>query len=129
MPTSELREIIIADFFNTHCWNLEKCEESEKKGSELRAINGKMQQERSSLIDISNDSSPIVGLTVECVETPLSTMSKKMVSGQSKHTMTPGSGESLLRGQVKTLLQKVEEEAELSKFSMDQKPSIAARVF
>jgi len=35
---------------------------------------------------------------------------------------TPGSGEALLRGQVKTLLQKVEEEAEISKLTMDVRP-------
>lgn len=34
---------------------------------------------------------------------------------------TPGSGEALLRGQVKTLLQKVEEDAELSKRSSEHK--------
>ncbi|KAE8685418.1 Detected protein of confused Function [Hibiscus syriacus] len=38
--------------------------------------------------------------------------------------MTPGSGEALLRGQVKTLLQKVEEEAELSKPLMESRPFI-----
>nr|GLL38526.1 putative DNA helicase INO80 [Ipomoea trifida] len=109
--------------------NSKKCEESEKKGSELRARNGKVQQERSAMMDISNDSSPIVGLTAESVETPLSSMSKKMVmNSQSKHSKTPGSGEALLRGQVKTLLQKVEEEAELPKFSFDQNPSITPQM-
>ncbi|XP_031117788.1 uncharacterized protein LOC116021302 isoform X2 [Ipomoea triloba] len=81
------------------------------------------------MMDISNDSSPIVGLTAESVETPLSSMSKKMVmNSQSKHSKTPGSGEALLRGQVKTLLQKVEEEAELPKFSFDQNPSITPQM-
>nr|GMD53378.1 acidic leucine-rich nuclear phosphoprotein 32 family member A-like [Ipomoea batatas] len=109
--------------------NSKKCEESEKKGSELRARNVKVQQERSAMMDISNDSSPIVGLTAESLETPLSSMSKKMVmNSQSKHSKTPGSGEALLRGQVKTLLQKVEEEAELPKFSFDQNPSITPQM-
>ncbi|XP_019177459.1 PREDICTED: putative DNA helicase INO80 [Ipomoea nil] len=110
--------------------NSKKSEESEKKGSELRARNGKVQQERSAMMDISNDSSPIVGLTAETLETPLSSMSKKMVNSnsQSKHSKTPGSGEALLRGQVKTLLQKVEEEAELSKFPFDQNPSITPQM-
>lgn len=39
-------------------------------------------------------------------KTPLSSMSKSF----SQAKKTPGSGEALLRGQVKTLLQKVEEE-------------------
>lgn len=50
-------------------------------------------------------------------------MSKKTNSKQAKDPInTPGSGEALLRGQVKSLLQKVEEEAELSKLSWEHKP-------
>nr|GMC94869.1 acidic leucine-rich nuclear phosphoprotein 32 family member A-like [Ipomoea batatas] len=85
-------------------------EESEKKAKQG---NGK-QKERSALIDITNDS-PIIGLAMV---TPSSTMSKKkrVMIGQ----ITPGSGEALLRGQVKNLLQKVEEEADdLCKVSLD----------
>lgn len=85
-------------------------EESEKKAKQG---NGK-QKERSALIDITNDS-PIIGLAMV---TPSSTMSKKkrVIIGQ----ITPGSGEALLRGQVKNLLQKVEEEADdLCKVSLD----------
>ncbi|KAM0935380.1 hypothetical protein DsansV1_C29g0211201 [Dioscorea sansibarensis] len=59
--------------------------------------------ERSVLTDITNDS-PIVGLAVE--KTPSSALLKSRV--QLKRT--PGSGEALLRGQVKNLLEKVEEE-------------------
>uniref|UniRef100_A0A5B6YT92 Chalcone-flavanone isomerase family protein n=1 Tax=Davidia involucrata TaxID=16924 RepID=A0A5B6YT92_DAVIN len=97
-----------------------KIEESEKGVSKSRQPNGK-QQDRSALIDITNDS-PIVGLAMESLETPSSAMSKKRNGGQAKHSNTPGSGEALLRGQVKTLLQKVEEEAELSKLSLDHRP-------
>ncbi|CAK9157010.1 unnamed protein product [Ilex paraguariensis] len=96
-----------------------KIEECEKSVSKSRQKTGK-QQDRSALIDITNDS-PIIGLAMGSLETPSSTMSKKRINGQAKH-MTPGSGEALLRGQVKTLLQKVEEEAELSKLSLESRP-------
>ncbi|XWS29200.1 hypothetical protein CRYUN_Cryun24cG0008200 [Craigia yunnanensis] len=93
-----------------------KNEESEKSVSKTRTRNGKQQQDRSALIDITNDS-PIVGLAME---TPSSAISKQR---RAKNIMmTPGSGEALLRGQVKTLLQKVEEEAELSKVSLESRP-------
>ncbi|KAK8716804.1 hypothetical protein V6N13_044101 [Hibiscus sabdariffa] len=88
-----------------------KIEESEKMSvSKTRTRNGKKQQERSALIDVTNDS-PVVGLAMG---TPKSDMSKQW-GGKNMRMMTPGSGEALLRGQVKSLLQKVEEEAELSK--------------
>ena len=77
-----------------------------------RTRNGKHQQESSALIDITNDS-PIVGLAME---TPQRTSRAKNMM------ITPGSGEALLRDQVKTLLQKVEEEAELSKVSLESRP-------
>ena len=84
--------------------------------SKTRTRNGKQQQERSALIDITNDS-PIAGLAME---TPSSAIAKQR---RAKNIMmTPGSGEALLRGQVKTLLQKVEEEAELSKVSLESRP-------
>jgi hypothetical protein len=54
------------------------------------------------LIDITNDS-PIVGLA-----TGSNFFAKSPVKIES-----PGSGEAILRGQVKTLLQKIEEEREL----------------
>ncbi|KAH7659088.1 hypothetical protein IHE45_16G008900 [Dioscorea alata] len=63
---------------------------------------GVVSRSRTVLLDITNDS-PIIGLAKK---TPLSSMSKSF----SQAKKTPGSGEALLRGQVKTLLQKVEEE-------------------
>lgn len=90
-----------------------KIEDSEKGVSKSRPRTG-------ALIDITNDS-PIVGLAMGKLETPSSALSKKGVNLQLKDTCTPGSGEALLRGQVKTLLQKVEEEAEVSKISLENK--------
>lgn len=72
------------------------------------------------LIDVTNDS-PIIGLATGGLETPSSAMTKKRIS-RAKNNRTPGSGENLLRGQVKTLLQKVQEEAELSKLSLESRP-------
>ncbi|CAI8609036.1 unnamed protein product [Vicia faba] len=97
-----------------------KIEESEKSLSKSRQRKGQVQQQqdRCALIDISNDS-PIVGLASGEIETPLSSIAKQRGSRMKK---TPGSGEALLRGQVKTLLQKVEEEAEISKRTMDSRP-------
>ncbi|XP_072962661.1 uncharacterized protein [Typha angustifolia] len=78
------------------------------------------QSERSALLDITNDS-PIVGLAAE--KTPSSFLAKSR--GRVKRT--PGSGEALLRGQVKTLLQKVEEEGELvNKISLANIPPFRA---
>lgn len=56
---------------------------------------------------------------MDSMETPSSSIMKHR-SSRAKNT--PGSGEALLRGQVKTLLQKVEEEAELSKLSLESRP-------
>ncbi|CAJ2635758.1 unnamed protein product [Trifolium pratense] len=97
-----------------------KIEDSEQNAmkSRQRKGQGQQQQDRCALIDISNDS-PIVGLANGDVETPLSSIAKQRGSRVKK---TPGSGEALLRGQVKTLLQKVEEEAEISKLTMDIRP-------
>ncbi|KAH7519927.1 hypothetical protein FEM48_Zijuj08G0089300 [Ziziphus jujuba var. spinosa] len=94
-----------------------KIEESETGVSKSRKRNGK-QEDRSALIDITNDS-PIVGLAMGSLETPSSSTVKHR-GNQAK--ITPGSGEALLRGQVKNLLQKVEEEAELSKLSLESRP-------
>ncbi|XP_068345244.1 uncharacterized protein [Pyrus communis] len=95
-----------------------KTEDSEKALSKSRPRNGKQQQDRSALIDITNDS-PIVGLATGSLKTPSSGILKQR-SSRAKNT--PGSGEALLRGQVKTLLQQVEEEAELSKISLESRP-------
>ncbi|KAI9109711.1 hypothetical protein K1719_019341 [Acacia pycnantha] len=91
-----------------------KTEDSEKALSKSRQRNGK-QQDRSVLVDITNDS-PIVGLAGGNLKTPSSSIVKQKVKN------TPGSGEALLRGQVKNLLQKVEEEAVLSKISLESRP-------
>ncbi|GKD00076.1 hypothetical protein Tco_1170350 [Tanacetum coccineum] len=80
--------------------------------------NGVMKS-RSVLIDITNDS-PIVGLAIGNLKTPSSTVSKKrLVLRNSESIYEPGLGEALLRDQVKTLLQKVEEEAVISKISFE----------
>lgn len=86
--------------------------------SKSKQRNGQ-QQDRGALIDISNDS-PIVGLANGDLETPVSSCAAKQRGSRVK--MTPGSGEALLRGQVKTLLQKVEEEAEISKIAVEIRP-------
>ncbi|KAL3376187.1 hypothetical protein AABB24_002900 [Solanum stoloniferum] len=65
---------------------------------------------KSALFDITNGS-PIVGLATGILKTPSSAVSR---STQGRKCCTPGSGEALLRGQVKNLLQMVEEEAEIS---------------
>ncbi|KAF0930831.1 hypothetical protein E2562_035408 [Oryza meyeriana var. granulata] len=62
--------------------------------------------QRPALHDITNDS-PIVGLAAAGLHTPASTAAKT----RPRPRRTPGSGEALLRGQVKTLLQKVDEDA------------------
>ncbi|KAH7566279.1 hypothetical protein JRO89_XS08G0130000 [Xanthoceras sorbifolium] len=99
-----------------------KIEDSEKGLSQSRkrtAAAATKQQDRSALIDITNDS-PIVGLASGSMETPSSGVAKQRTFRGKQGT--PGSGETLLRCQVKTLLQKVEEEAELSKLSLESRP-------
>ncbi|CAN1163973.1 hypothetical protein LINPERPRIM_LOCUS32913 [Linum perenne] len=59
------------------------------------------------------------------LETPSSTAAKNI----NNNIKTPGSGEALLRGQVKTLLQRVEEEAELSKISLESRPFLRLQGF
>ncbi|MCL7046711.1 hypothetical protein MKW94_029808 [Papaver nudicaule] len=88
-----------------------KNEETEK------SVTRQKKPERSALTDISNDS-PIVGLAMGSMETP-SSFIKKL----DQPKKTPGSGEALLRYQVKSLLQKVEEEAELSKLTFENHPT------
>ncbi|KDP46749.1 hypothetical protein JCGZ_06537 [Jatropha curcas] len=107
-----------------------KIEDSEKSVSKSRKSRGTTQkQDRSVLIDITNDS-PIVGLAMGSLETPLSAIAKQRSISKAKNcNSTPGSGEALLRGQVKTLLQKVEEEAELSKISLENRPFLQIQGF
>ncbi|KAL6993442.1 hypothetical protein U1Q18_011560 [Sarracenia purpurea var. burkii] len=104
----------------TNNFTTKKMEDSEKSVSRSRQRIVK-QEDRSAIVDITNDS-PIVGVAMGSLKTPSSSskMSKKRSNIQTK---TPGSGEALLRGQVKTLLQKVEEEeAEISKLcSLEQR--------
>ncbi|KAJ4713986.1 Chalcone-flavanone isomerase family protein [Melia azedarach] len=103
-----------------------KIEDSEKSVSKSRQKITKQQQDRSALIDITNDS-PIVGVATGGLETPSSAMTKqRTIRFKNK---TPGSGEALLRCQVKTLLQKVEEEAELSKLSLESRPFLHLQGF
>nr|XP_010919978.1 uncharacterized protein LOC105043947 [Elaeis guineensis] len=81
-----------------------------QKKKEEDALSRSRNGERPALLDITNDS-PIVGLaTGSLVE---KTPSSSAVKNRVRAKRTPGSGEALLRGQVKTLLQKVEEEAVL----------------
>ncbi|XP_009614834.1 uncharacterized protein [Nicotiana tomentosiformis] len=67
--------------------------------------NKEVTKSRSALIDLTN--SPIVGLASGNLETPSSFT-------KGRKCCTPGSGEAILRCQVKNLLQMVEEEAEIS---------------
>lgn len=62
------------------------------------------------------------------LETPASAIAKQR-SNRVKINYTPGSGEAKLRGQVKTLLQKVEEEAELSKVALENRPFLRIQGF
>ncbi|KAA0052962.1 hypothetical protein IC582_015101 [Cucumis melo] len=98
---------------------LSKSRQRNRKSQDLGGVKG--QDNRSALIDITNDS-PIVGLAAGSLMTPISSVTKQR-SCRPK-MMTPGSGEALLRGQVKTLLQKVEEEAEISKLSLESRPFV-----
>ncbi|XP_021836779.2 uncharacterized protein [Spinacia oleracea] len=99
---------------NSNTKTSRKFEDSEKSVSKSRQMTEK--QDRCVLIDITNDS-PIVGLASGSLNgTPISSFSKQRRNVCKK---TPGSGEALLRGQVKNLLQKVEEEAEISKFCLE----------
>lgn len=107
--------VALANSANSNTKTSRKIEDSEKGVSKSKQRTAK--QDRSVLIDITNDS-PIVGLASGNLnETPLSSFSKQRRSNCCKKT--PGSGEALLRGQVKNLLQKVEEEAEISKFCLE----------
>ncbi|XP_051127145.1 uncharacterized protein LOC127248702 [Andrographis paniculata] len=105
---------------NTNNNNLilsKKLEESEMAARQKSGKHLSKNQDRSVLVDITNNS-PIVGLAMGSLETPSSAMSKK----RGQCARTPGSGEALLRGQVKSLLQKVEEEAEVSKMAFEDRP-------
>ncbi|KAG7539545.1 hypothetical protein ISN44_As13g031760 [Arabidopsis suecica] len=100
----------------TNLLSSNKADDSGKCQSKSVQRNGA--KDRSALFDITNDS-PIVGVAMQ---TPSSGVVGKRNMSRIKNT--PGSGEALLRGQVKTLLQKVEEEADLTKISMESRPFI-----
>ncbi|KAK1363487.1 Chalcone-flavanone isomerase family protein [Heracleum sosnowskyi] len=98
---------------------------NDQKGvSKTTQKSGKKQQDRSALFDITNDS-PIVGLAMGNLSTPSSGFSKtrRVISNHCSDnnfgSTTPGSGEALLRSQVESLLQKVEEEGDILKFSLE----------
>ncbi|CAN8277704.1 unnamed protein product [Cochlearia groenlandica] len=79
-------------------------EETNKCQSKSRQRNS----DRSVLFDITNDS-PIVGVAMSN-NTPSSGLVSKRSCRINTKKSTPGSGEALLRGQVKTLLQNIKEE-------------------
>ncbi|KAG9443026.1 hypothetical protein H6P81_018880 [Aristolochia fimbriata] len=77
----------------------------------------KGKSDRYALVDITNDS-PIGGLALENLDDTPSSVAKN----SARPKQTPGSGEALLRGQVKTLLQKIEEGTEVMKVPFEQRP-------
>ncbi|XP_065010716.1 uncharacterized protein LOC135640325 [Musa acuminata AAA Group] len=81
---------------------------SRQEESHSRSRNG---EERAGLIDVTNDS-PVVGLAAGRLLVE-KTASSSSVESRVPASRTPVSGEEVLRGQVRTLLQKVEEDAEL----------------
>ncbi|CAL9188520.1 uncharacterized protein LOC135613518 [Musa acuminata AAA Group] len=81
---------------------------SKQEESHSRSRNG---EERTGLIDVTNDS-PVVGLAAGRLLVE-KTASSSSVESRVPASRTPVSGEEVLRGQVRTLLQKVEEDAEL----------------
>ncbi|CAL9761821.1 unnamed protein product [Musa acuminata subsp. burmannicoides] len=81
---------------------------SKQEESHSRSRNG---EERAGLIDVTNDS-PVVGLAAGRLLVE-KTASSSSVESRVPASRTPVSGEEVLRGQVRTLLQKVEEDAEL----------------
>lgn len=91
---------------------------SQTSASRSRGGNKKLENP-AALVDITN-SSPIVGLAAGSLKTP-SSAGKSRAWTEAAARKTPGSGEAILRGQVKTLLQKVEEEeVEVVKPSSEQ---------
>ncbi|KAG2239281.1 hypothetical protein Bca4012_024033 [Brassica carinata] len=115
-PLSTTRVAVSQAIFSTNnSDSLSKTEDS----SFFQRKNINTQEHRSALIDITNDS-PIVGLAMQTP--PSGFVCKRQNSRIIKST--PGSGEALLRGQVKTLLEKVEEGTELAAHSIKSLPFI-----
>ncbi|KAK4416824.1 hypothetical protein Salat_2507900 [Sesamum alatum] len=101
-------QTLAASATNSNLLLSRKVDESEKAMATSRQRSAKkQQQDRSVLIDITNDS-PIVGLAMGNLETPSSAMSKKRTSSQGQFARTPGF--------------RVEEEAELSKITLENRP-------
>ncbi|OVA18571.1 hypothetical protein BVC80_1831g108 [Macleaya cordata] len=81
-----------------------------KKNEKVKSKQRNEKRDRSTaLIDVTNGS-PIVGVAMGNLKTPSST--RAMKKKKDRPILTPSSGESLLRGQVKTLLQKKIQEEE-----------------
>ncbi|KAJ8647969.1 hypothetical protein MRB53_000992 [Persea americana] len=96
--------------------NMPMSRKKEEPGKVIsRSTKGKI-QDRSALFDITNDS-PIVGLAMGSLKTPSSVDKDRDGAKQM-----PATGEVLLRGQVKILLQKIEEDSDLPKLSFNQPP-------
>jgi len=121
-PSSTTRRITrsqaLAASNNNNIPTSKKFEDSEKGTvQKSRPRNGSQP-----LIDITNDS-PIIGIAMGKLKTPSSASALSKNRGNGNQAKTPGSGEALLRGQVKTLLQRVEEESEFSKkLSLEVRP-------
>lgn len=98
----------------------EKNEETDHNNKVVVSRQRNMNLDRSALFDITNDS-PIVGLAMgkKCLrgETPSSLVKTK----KKMKKLSPGSGEALLRDQVKFLLQKkeVQEDNDQPKFLIE----------
>uniref|UniRef100_A0A6V7QY31 Uncharacterized protein n=1 Tax=Ananas comosus var. bracteatus TaxID=296719 RepID=A0A6V7QY31_ANACO len=88
----------------------QKSKQHEDLHSRPRKNGGGANADWAPLLDITNDS-PIVGLAA-VEKTPSSSSSS--LKSRVRVRRTPGSGEAILRGQVKTLLQKVEEEGDFA---------------
>ncbi|URD94420.1 hypothetical protein MUK42_29588 [Musa troglodytarum] len=85
-------------------------EKSKPEESHPRSRNGGDREARAALLDITNDS-PVVGLATGCLPVE-KTPSCSAAKNPGRAGRSTASGEEVLRGQVRTLLQKVEEEAE-----------------
>ncbi|RWW00435.1 hypothetical protein BHE74_00005037 [Ensete ventricosum] len=104
------RSQVAAECTAASCFTLSSLgsEKSKQEESHSRSRNG---EEGAGLVDVTNDS-PVVGLAAGRLLVE-KTASSSAVESQVRASRTALSGEEVLRGQVRTLLQKVEEDAEL----------------
>ncbi|KAJ8478226.1 hypothetical protein OPV22_021953 [Ensete ventricosum] len=104
------RSQVAAECTAASCFTLSSLgsEKSKQEESHSRSRNG---EEGAGLVDVTNDS-PVVGLAAGRLLVE-KTASSSAVESQVRASRTAVSGEEVLRGQVRTLLQKVEEDAEL----------------